>query len=94
MVWTEFILLNPRNKNYYGSNRWLQWSRKIELSSWLHILKGDIKEFLNFIKKDKSLIVSQGKMDQVGHRYIKEKDFGRLCSIVTDKRKSFYFNRW
>lgn len=65
---------------------------KIELSSWLHILKGDIKEFLNFIKKDKSLIVSQGKMDQVGHRYIKEKDFGRLCSIVTDKKEVFFIS--
>jgi len=65
---------------------------KIELSSWLHILKGDIKEFLNFIKKDKSLIVSQGKMDQVGHRYIKEKDFGRLCSIVTNKKEVFFIS--
>ncbi|MEK7522727.1 MAG: ParB N-terminal domain-containing protein [Patescibacteria group bacterium] len=65
---------------------------KIELSSWLHILKGDIKEFLNFITKDKSLIVSQGKMDQVGHRYIKEKDFGRLCSIVTDKKEVFFIS--
>ena len=65
---------------------------KIELSSWLHILKGDIKEFLNFIKKDKSLIVSQGKMDQVGHRYIKEKDFGRLCTIVTNKKEVFFIS--
>ncbi|MEK7109862.1 MAG: ParB N-terminal domain-containing protein [Patescibacteria group bacterium] len=65
---------------------------KIELSSWLHILKGDIKEFLNFIKEDKSLVVSQGKMDQVGHRYIKEKDFGRLCSIVTNKKEVFFIS--
>lgn len=65
---------------------------KIELSSWLHILKGDIKEFLNFITKDKSLIVSQGKMDQVGHRYIKESDFGRLCSIVTNKKEVFFIS--
>jgi hypothetical protein len=65
---------------------------EIELSSWLHILKGDIKEFLNFIKEDKSLVISQGKMDQVGHRYIKEKDFGRLCTIITSKKEVFFIS--
>lgn len=63
---------------------------EIELSSWLHIFKGDIKKFLNFIKKDKSLVVNQGRMDQVGHRYIKESDFGRLCTIITKKKEVFF----
>lgn len=63
---------------------------EIELSSWLHIFNGDVKKFLTYIKKDKSLVVTQGKMDQVGHRYIKEKDFGRLCSIVTNKKEVFF----
>ena len=63
---------------------------EIELSSWLHIFKGVTKKFLNFIKKDRALIVNQGSMDQVGHRYIKESDFGRLCTIVTKKKEVFF----
>ncbi len=63
---------------------------EIELSSWLHIFKGDIKKFLNFVKKDRSLVINQGRMDQVGHRYIKESDFGRLCTIVTKKKEVFF----
>ena len=65
---------------------------EIELSSWLHIFNGDIKKFLSFIKEDKFLVVSQGKMDQVGHRYIKERDFGRLCTIVTNKKEVFFIS--
>ncbi len=65
---------------------------EIQLSSWLHIFRGDLKKFINFIKKDKSLIVSQGRMDQVGHRYIKETDFGRLCTIVTNKKEVFFIS--
>lgn len=63
---------------------------EIELSSWLHIFKGDIKKFLSFIKKDSSLVINQGLMNQVGHRYIKESDFGRLCTIVTKKKEVFF----
>jgi len=63
---------------------------EIELSSWLHIFNGNIKKFITFIEKDKSLFVRPGEMDQVGHRYIKEADFGRLCTIVTNKREVFF----
>lgn len=65
---------------------------EIELSSWLHIFNGDMKKFIDFIEKDKTLIVTQGKMDQVGHRYIKEKDFGRLCTVVTNKKEVFFIS--
>lgn len=65
---------------------------EIELSSWLHIFKGDLKKFLDFIQLDKSMVVSQGKMDQVGHRFIKEKDFGRLCTLVTNKKEVFFIS--
>jgi len=65
---------------------------EIELSSWLHLFKGNLKKFLTFIQKDPSLVVTQGKMDQVGHRYIKERDFGRLCSIVTNKKEVFFIS--
>lgn len=65
---------------------------EIELSSWLHIFNGDMKKFIDFIEKDKSLIVTQGKMDQVGHRYIKEEDFGRLCTVVTNKKEVYFIS--
>jgi hypothetical protein len=65
---------------------------EIELSSWLHIFNGNIEKFLNSIKKDKTMTVSQGKMSQVGHRYIKEEDFGRLCTVVTNKKEVFFIS--
>lgn len=65
---------------------------EIELSSWLHIFNGSVEKFLNFVKKDKTLIVSKGKMSQVGHRYIKEEDFGRLCTVVTKKGEVFFIS--
>jgi len=64
--------------------------REIELSSWLHFFQSDLKELLDFIKKDKNLAINQGRIDQVGHRYIKESDFGRLVSIVTKKNEVFF----
>ena len=42
------------------------------------------------IEKDKNLVISHGVLDQVGHRYIKEEDFGRLVSIVTKKNEVFF----
>lgn len=63
---------------------------EIELSSWLHIFKGDVQKFLKFIEKNDFLRVSKGSMNQVGHRYIKESDFGRLCTIVTNKKDVFF----
>ncbi len=64
--------------------------KQVELSSWLHIFSSDLKKLLNFIKKDKKLLVNQGMIDQVGHRYIKESDFGRLVSFVTKKNEIFF----
>lgn len=63
---------------------------EIELSSWLHIFAGDLKKFLNFLKKDRSLVITRGRIDQVGHRYLKESDFGRLCTIVTKQGEVFF----
>lgn len=65
---------------------------EIELSSWLHIFKGDIKKFLDFIKKDRSLLIRSGRMDQVGHRYLKESDFGRLVTVVTKEGEVFFIS--
>ncbi|PIP62300.1 hypothetical protein COW98_04880 [Candidatus Roizmanbacteria bacterium CG22_combo_CG10-13_8_21_14_all_35_9] len=64
--------------------------KQIELSSWLHLFQSNLKELLDFIKKDKNLVINQGSIDQVGHRYIKENDFGRLVSIVTKKNEVFF----
>ncbi|MFA6017037.1 MAG: hypothetical protein WC744_03045 [Patescibacteria group bacterium] len=65
---------------------------EIVLSSWLHIFKADTKKFLEFIKQDKTLVVTRGKMDQVGHRFMKEDDFGRLCTVVTNKKEVFFIS--
>jgi len=66
--------------------------KQIELSSWLHLFSSDLKELLAFIKKDKNLVINRGEIDQVGHRYIKESDFGRLVSIVTKKNEVFFIS--
>ena len=65
---------------------------EIELSSWLHIFKGDVKKFFKTVKKESSLVISRGTMDEVGHRYIKESDFGRLCTVVTNKKEVFFIS--
>lgn len=63
---------------------------EIELSSWLHIFNVDLNKFFDFIKHDETMTISKGSMSQVGHRYIKEEDFGRLCTIVTNKKEVFF----
>lgn len=63
---------------------------EIELSSWLHIFNVNLDKFFEFIKNDGTMSISKGSMSQVGHRYIKEEDFGRLCTIVTDKKEVFF----
>lgn len=65
---------------------------EIELSSWLHIFKGDVKKFFKTVKKERSLVIDKGTMDEVGHRYIKESDFGRLCTVVTNKKEVFFIS--
>lgn len=34
--------------------------RAIELSSWIHFFQSDLKELLDFIKKDKNLVINRG----------------------------------
>lgn len=65
---------------------------EIELSSWLHIFKGDVKKFFKAVKKEGSLVINKGTMDEVGHRYIKENDFDRLCTVVTNKKEVFFIS--
>lgn len=63
---------------------------EIELSSWLHIFNAHLNKFFDFIKEGENMTISKGSMSQVGHRYIKEEDFGRLCTIVTNKKEVFF----
>ncbi len=61
----------------------------VELSSWVHLFSGNQKNFIQYIKKADQLIVKSGRMEYIGHRYIKEEGSGRLCSIVTKGKKVF-----
>lgn len=61
----------------------------VELSSWVHLFKNNSDDFINFAKKNKSLVVKKGDLEHVGHRFIKEKDFGRLCTVVNEKNQVF-----
>lgn len=63
---------------------------QIELSSWLHIFKCDKRKLFDFIKADKELVISEGSIDKVGHRYIKETDFGRLVTFITKENEIFF----
>lgn len=53
----------------------------VELSSWSHFFKGVKDDFLNFLKNSPDLTLKPGRMELVGHRYIKEEGPGRLCTI-------------
>ncbi|MCL4339335.1 ParB N-terminal domain-containing protein [Patescibacteria group bacterium] len=55
----------------------------VELSSWVHLFRGQKDDFLKYIDNDKDFSVRQGKAENVGHRYIKEEGIGRLCTLCT-----------
>lgn len=54
----------------------------VELSSWLHIFKGDINHFIANIESNGNE-VSKAKFEQVGHRYIKEEGRARICTVIS-----------
>lgn len=62
---------------------------KVELSSWLHLIKGDVNQFLDFVKTEAECNVKKGNIFSVGHKYIKEEGLGRICTIVSRKCKVF-----
>ncbi len=62
---------------------------EFELSSWIHIFRAKREDFFKHIKKDKSLIIKKADIEQIGPRYIKEQDFGRLVTVVDKEAGSF-----
>lgn len=56
----------------------------VELSSWSHFFPGNKEKFLEFVGKIEGVTSKKGKMDYVGHRYIKDEGPGRLCTIVVN----------
>lgn len=62
---------------------------EVILSSWIHLFKAKKEDFFNYIRKDKNLIIKKANLNQIGPRYIKERDFGRLVTIVDKKQGSY-----
>ena len=62
---------------------------EIELSSWIHLFKANREDFFKHIRKNKDLVIKRADLEQIGPRYIKEKDFGRLVTVVDKKEGSF-----
>ena len=48
----------------------------VELSSWSHLFSYPEKKFLVALKKISGITVKDGSIDNVGHRYIRESDYG------------------
>ncbi|OIO15567.1 hypothetical protein COV53_03850 [Candidatus Gottesmanbacteria bacterium CG11_big_fil_rev_8_21_14_0_20_37_11] len=62
---------------------------QVELSSWVHMVNKDLKDFLEFIKKKTKCTIKIGKMEDIEHRYIRGENVGRLCTLV-DKNGHVY----
>lgn len=64
----------------------------VELSSWSHLFKGDIKGFLAYLTASKEINIRTGRIDNVGHRYIKEEGSGRLCTVCANDGSVYLVN--
>ncbi len=62
---------------------------EVVLSSWIHLFKAKKKDFFDYLKKNKKLIIKKAHIDKMESRYIKEKDYGRLVTIIDKKEGSF-----
>ena len=62
---------------------------EVELSSWIHLFKAKREDFFKHIRKNNNLLIKKADIDQIGPRYIKEKDLGRLITVV-DKKGGAY----
>jgi len=61
----------------------------IELSSWVHISDRECEILNRWIETLGNLTMRQGKLENVGHRYIREDGFGRICTVIM-KNKDVY----
>ena len=61
----------------------------VELSSWTHLFPSEKEKFFKYLKKDGSIFIKSGRMEDIGHRYIKEEGLGRLCTMVCRDRSVY-----
>jgi len=61
----------------------------VELSSWMHLFQAKKEEFFKHVRNNKNLKIQRADVDAVGPRYIKEKDFGRLVTVIDKKEGAF-----
>lgn len=66
----------------------------VELSSWSHLTNLSIHAFLLKLGKIKDLSRQEGRIDLVGHRYIKNEGISRIATVVFRNGKVWllYFN--
>lgn len=55
---------------------------EVELSSWSHLFSSDKDKIISLISGMKDIKIKKGRMEDVGHRYVKEEGMARLCTIV------------
>jgi hypothetical protein len=61
----------------------------VELSSWVHLFSSSKEKCLKYLESIGGISVKPGKMENVGHRYIKEEGFGRLCTLCCSNGEVF-----
>lgn len=61
----------------------------VKLSSWVHLFQAKREEFSRYVQKNKSLKIQPAEPDDIGPRYIKEKDFGRLVTVIDKSDGAF-----
>lgn len=60
----------------------------VELSSWVHLFSGSKEKLSRHVNQTKGLSIFEEDLKDVGHRYIKEKGEGWLCTLVSKKGKA------
>ena len=61
----------------------------VKLSSWVHLFQAKKKDFYKYIQNNKNLVIRSAETEEIGPRYIKEKDFGRLVTVIDKKEGAF-----
>jgi len=61
----------------------------VKLSSWVHLFQAKKEEFSRYIQNNKNLKLQPAEVEEIGPRYIKEKDFGRLVTVIDKKKGAF-----
>lgn len=63
----------------------------VDLSTWTHLFHTNGKKFIKAVKQIPGIVYKKGTVENVGHRYIREKGLGRLCTVCTKDKKVYLF---